>query len=293
MSTALVEKTHRENVFRRSRLAVVCESGECQKGRDLWRRILKRTVPLRFHGSNYCFPDCFERELRRCLQRLSLPSSAPRMAPRRLPIGLLMLSRGVVSSEQLHQALQRQKQAGVRRIGEWLSEMSFAREPDVAAALAMQWSCPLIRKLPPVTDKCGLPTYLSCAFRMVPFHFSSATRSLHIAFADEIAYHVLVAIERMLELKTEASLTTRLELDAALARMEESKRPAEKVFEDVRGLEEIVRVVSGYAGGLRASEVRVVTCGDFFWVRMLGSAVSTDLIFSRKKLCVDWNSEAV
>lgn len=203
-----------------------------------------------------------------------------------------MLARGNLTNNQLQQALDQQKQAGHGRIGEWLSEMGFARECDITAALAMQWSCPVVRKLPSVVNDYGLPVHLSRTFRMVPLHLSQTTLTLHIAFADRIAYPALVVIEQMLQVKTEPCLTTERELSAALALMEEGRPPMEKYFEDVRGPEEIVRIISGYTEKLRASEVRLSACNDFFWCRIFGAKPPTDLIFPRDGVFRD-QSEAV
>ncbi|HKW16353.1 MAG TPA: hypothetical protein VJO35_02470 [Terriglobales bacterium] len=261
-----------------------CASEECTRAYNLWRRIVDRTPDLLFRGARLCFPDCFERELLRHLELLSssTATSAVLRPSRRIPVGLLMLSRGTITNEQLRRALDEQRQTGTGRIGEWLNRLGFVRERDITAALAMQWSCPQIRKLPPMTHKFGVPVYLLQKFRMAPVYFSRARATLYIAFANEIAYSVLVSIEQMLQVKTQVCLTTEPELEAALACAEEMKLPGEKLFENSRGLGEMVRVISGYAEKFRGSEVRLTVCGDYFWARILAAADAVDLIFSRK-----------
>lgn len=203
-----------------------------------------------------------------------------------------MLSRGALTNDQLWRALSEQKQAGFGRIGEWLARFGFAREADITAALALQWSCPLLRKLPLVTDSCGIPFYLLRGLRMLPIHFSWATSTVHVAFA-EIDYPALISLEQMLDVKTEACLTTQRELDFALDGLRESRQQREKVFRNLRGPEEIVAIVSSYAGKLHASEVRMVVCGGQYWIRILGGAAPFDLIFSASKTGADEIAEAV
>ncbi len=51
---------------------------------------------------------------------------------------------------------------------------------------------------------------------MLPVKFVPATRVFHIAFAGDIEYIVLLAIEGMLNCKTEAWLTTSAIFDSTL-----------------------------------------------------------------------------
>jgi Type II secretion system (T2SS), protein E, N-terminal domain len=285
MAAASVIQVHDGGRFR-WRFAQPCAGRQCSRSRKFWRRILYDTPTIQFQGSAFCFPGCFERELLRRLERTSrtLPTT---LRPRRIPIGLLMLSRGNLTNDQLQRALAEQKQAGAGRIGEWFRRLGLAEELDVAAALAMQWSCPLVRKLPLESAPCGVPVHLLRTFRMAPVQFSRASGKLHLAFAGEIAYPALVAVEQMLEIKTEACFTTQPELNSALDRLEESRPPEEKVFENFCGPEELVRIVSGYVDRLHALEVRTVGCGNYFWVRILGHSYPVDLIFRRRNNRLD------
>ena len=204
-----------------------------------------------------------------------------------------MLSRGALTNDQLWRALNEQKQTSSGRIGEWIARLGFAQEADITAALALQWSCPLLRKIPSLTDSCGIPIDLLRAFRMVPFHFSRATNTVHVAFADEIDYPALISIEQMLDVKTEACLTTQRELNSALEGLKESREQKEKLFRNLRGPEEIVAIVSSYAGKLHALEIRTVVCGSQYWIRIFGDAAPFDLIFTTSKAGSDEIAEAV
>src|SRR5205823_131696 len=125
-----------------------CNSVECSRTRRAWHRISDGAGSVHLHGVRYCFPRCFEEELQRRFEQVRvLPSSIPRSS-HRLPLGLLMLSRGDLSDLQLRAALSAQQQNGTGRIGEWIQKLGYAREPQVTAALAVQWSCPILRTLP-------------------------------------------------------------------------------------------------------------------------------------------------
>ncbi len=256
-----------------------CASFECSYAATLWRRISSRPALLRIHGGAFCFPDCFERELIRRLKQVAFGSLCKTESSRRVPLGLLMLSRGQLTSKQLRQALELQKSIGTYRIGECLQQLGFARDQDIAAALAMQWSCPLIKAVPAAVSDCAVPFYLLQKFQMVPVHFSGVRRVLHIAFAEKIEYEALFSIEQILGCKTEACLTTPNELAAALERYEEPRRRGEKLFESTSDIEETSRIISSHVSTMCAGEIRVTSCGDLFWARILGRESFEDLLF--------------
>jgi hypothetical protein len=192
-----------------------------------------------------------------------------------------MLSRGELTSAQLQQALEVQKKTGTGRIGEWLQQLGYASDVIVAAALASQWSCPVIKTIPTGVGSCTIPFALLKAFGMAPVHFSSDRRMLHMAFADKIEHRALFAIEQMMKCKTDACLTTGAEIEAALVRMEQQNAGREKLFEAVSDPEERTRIISSYISTLNATEVRVAFCGELLWARLTGDQWCENLVFSR------------
>jgi hypothetical protein len=115
---------------------------------------------------------------------------------------------------------------------------------------------------------------------MVPVHFSNDRRMLHMAFADKIEYRALLAIEQIMDYKTEACLTTRGEIEVALVRIEEHSSRAEKFFEGTSP-EETTRIICSYISTLNATEVRLASCGELLWARITGDECCEDLLFSR------------
>jgi len=256
-----------------------CNGEWCAAPRRAWQRISNGAGSVCVHGLRYCFPHCFERELTRRLNRLR-PTRAVRPRPaHRVPLGLLMLSRGELTDSQLRQTLQEQQRHKERRIGECMQQLGYVREPQVTAALALQWCCPVLKTLPQQAVDCGVPLGLLRRFQMLPVHFSAATRALHIAFADDIEYPALVAIEEMVGCKTQACLTTSSGLQAAFERMEQQSVPLEKQFTGIRAPEEMTRITSSYAARLFADDVRAVACGDLAWVRIEGARDPMNLLF--------------
>jgi hypothetical protein len=255
-----------------------CASRTCACKTRAWNELFDRRKRIRLQGAEFCFPQCFEREMRRVLEGPLAPQFRS-SSSRRIPLGLLMLSQGKLTPEQLQSAVSAQKNAGSGFIGEWLRALGFAEEPDIAAALALQWSCPVMRRLPRQLPGKMLPLHLLRSKQIVPVYFSSPNRILHVAFAGEVDYTVLVSIEHMLECKTAPCLITPRELDSALDWLTESEAAREKIFENCRDAEEIAHITSSYAGHLSATEVRCSNCGEISWTRCLHTNGPTDLLF--------------
>jgi hypothetical protein len=181
----------------------------------------------------------------------------------------------------LQKALDAQRVAPGLRIGEMFRRMQFAREADVTAGLAVQWSCPVMRMLPSPPTECAIPMEILRRFTMVPAYYSRTKSMLHLAFVDAIDYRAVIAAERMLNCKAEVCLTTRSALEDALEQLEERKLPNEKMFANLPQVEDVIRIVLNYVQQLRAHEVRAVNCGNLFWAKILGHASAVDLLFSR------------
>ena len=116
--------------------------------------------------------------------------------------------------EQLRAALRAQRSAGRGRIGEWLRTLGFVSEQQVTAALARQWSCPVLRtnSFSPGNSTLSahrapqIPVTLLESFVMIPVEYVETTATLHIAFGEGIDYSVLYAIEQMLGCRTESCM---------------------------------------------------------------------------------------
>jgi hypothetical protein len=219
-------------------------------------------------GLRYCFPECFERRLHQRFLEMQASEIARPRPPHRVLLGLLMLSRGDLNNTQLRQALEAQRQNGNGRIGEWIQTLGYARELQVTGALALQWSCPVIKGFPKHCQDYILPLALLRRFRMVPIKFAPATRVFHIAFAGDIDYQALRAIEQILDCKTEVCLTSSAAFESSSQAFEQPSRCNDKTIEGARPPEEMTRIALSYATKLKAEEVRTVACDEYVWLRI-------------------------
>jgi hypothetical protein len=214
---------------------------------------------------------CLELALAETLERIRIVVGPAVSAPHRIPLGLLLLSRQQLTAEQLRTALEAQRAAGHGRIGEWLQRLGFATEDQITAALARQWSCPVLRMSTPSPASNlmpAIPSLLLRSFSMIPVNFVAATSTLHIAFGEGIDYGVLYAIEQMLACRTEPCLVSPSLMRKNLLTLSPHRGKSEVVFERVADAAEFVRIVGSYACKMDASEIRVVPCGVYIWVRL-------------------------
>jgi hypothetical protein len=258
-----------------------CAESGCNLMRRMRRRIGWCHGRVRLRGSSYCAPECFENAARKCFSDACVSLVAAVPVQHRVPLGLLMLSRGQLTNGQLRAALAAQRGSGHRRIGEWLEELGFATEQQVTTALGLQWSCPVLAWRAPHDYACGrmLPYRLLERFRMLPVQFVAATRIFYVAFCDGIDYTALYAIEQMLDCRTEACLITRSSMDRELDRMGHEARAGDILFESWRDPAAMAHITCGYALKLGAEQVRIVACGEYIWVRLEAKRESVTLLF--------------
>ena len=120
----------------------VCGNRECRTG---WLRLFRRRSLPRFEEQWACCAACMEQILADTI-RAQIESWEPLPAERalRMPLGLILLSRGWITHRELQEALAAQRRAGSGSIGEWLSRLHGVSEETIAKALGIQWSCAVL-----------------------------------------------------------------------------------------------------------------------------------------------------
>lgn len=254
----------------RRKVATHCGAGNCSRSGSLWSRLRRRKASIRIDGAQYCVPECLDLALREAL-RSGEAAAQPKTARHRIPLGLLLLSRRQLNAAQLRTALAAQQSAGRGRIGEWLLKMGLVSEQQITAALACQWSCPILRttasSLNPVLLP-QIPILLLDLFHMIPVSFVAATATLHVAFADGVDYSVLYAIEHMLDCRTQPCVALPSVVRESLSALGERKSATEFVFDRVSGISELVGIISNYAVRVSAREIRIACCRPYSWARL-------------------------
>ena len=152
-----------------------------------------------------------------------------------------------------------------------MQELGFATEGQITAALARQWSCPVLRT---GTMAMGagrfpaIPALLLQSFQMMPVELVEASRTLLVAFSEGIDYTMLYAIERMLGFRTEACLVSPSSMQKSLQALTQHRESTDIVFERLEDAGECAHIISNYSAKVEAREIRLARCGEHLWVRL-------------------------
>jgi hypothetical protein len=250
----------------RAGLFETCANPGCRSG---WLHLLRsRSAPVFEEGWN-CSPECTAARVAIAVRReLSGRSVAPENHRHRIPLGLVMLEQGWITSGQLRQALGAQKAAGTGRLGHWLVRQQGVQEQLVTRALGLQWSCPVLPF--ELHDSSALtslvPRLFVDAFGAVPLRVA-AGKLLYLGFEDRLDPVLALAIERITGLRVESGLVQESLFRQAHARMLSEKFPPAELIEP-GGEPALVHALSKAIERVRPANARLVRAHDCLWLRM-------------------------
>lgn len=257
-----------------------CANFGCRRRHRIWRNLWQRHWGVYIYDDWYCSPQCLEQSLqeRFAARNGALLSAAP--ARHRIPLGLMLLSRGQLDNRQLRAALEAQRVHG-GRLGDWLEKLGYATEQQVTAALGLQWACPVLPMLSAAQLQYArmVPSPLLRYFRMWPVRFVEQTRMLYIAFSEKVDYCALHAVGHILDCGTDPCLTTSGAMQTVLDRLDREKFKNEFLFELENDPAEMAHIATGYILKLGARSLRTVFCGEYVWLRLQTERDHTDLLF--------------
>ncbi len=256
-----------------SALLPQCGNARCRSGwMKLWR---SRQSPV-LEGKWACSQACMQEMVLAAILREAGEPGSQGMHQHRVPLGLVMLSRGVITQEQLRCALDAQRKAGTGRLGEWLIRQKAADEEQVTRALSAQWNCPVLLGAPhdPVAMAAAFPRLFVDSFGAVPLRVAGR-QLLYVAFEDRIDRCLVLAVERMLGLKVEAGLLNGSEFRHLQRQMLRAVSPIIRLLEaaNMRGL---VHAFAAMLEERKAVRSQIVRIHDYFWLRIWrGAAVDS------------------
>ncbi len=264
-----------------SSLLAPCADPGCATRQPNW-------TPLRGSGRRvmlerrwYCAGECLEGALAKLLRTLKTSLPAHEAARHRMPLGLLLVSRGDLDFDQLRRALHAQNQAARGRLGDWLQELGFVTEDKILAALSIQWACPMLKMTSGshVSYAGLIPHTLQEAYSVLPLHLAVQSRLLYVGFADRIAHRLLYAVDRMLSCRTIPCLLSRSAFKEAIQKLPARQGARETSFESVTEPAEMARIITGYARRCSSDELRVNSSGEYIWARLLRRHGEFNLLF--------------
>jgi hypothetical protein len=250
----------------RLRIFETCANPACGSGwLHLWR---SRTAPV-FEGGWNCSPACTKVRVEAAVEReLDARGSAQESHRHRIPLGLVMLEQGWITSGQLRQALNAQKVAGAGRLGHWLVRQQGVSEQLVTRALGLQWTCPVMPMEYHDAESLTvlLPRLFVDAFGALPLRVA-AGKVLYLGFEDRLDPVMALAIQRMTGLRVESGLVQGSLFRIAHAHMLSAKFPPVELIE--AGSEQaLVHTLGKAIEKARPVESRLVRVHDCLWLRM-------------------------
>jgi len=262
------------------KLSPKCANRSCD--RKTWLQAFgPRNPGLNVEGDWYCCAECFERTVRERIADLMNSQVAPaKPHTSRVPLGLLLLQRGILSAEQLKIALNLHR-ATESNFGEVVQQLGFATQEQVTAAVASQWACPVF----PLGDRrldvqVRVPRRFMELYRMLPVHYSESERRLLIGFVSSVQHQILYTIGHITSCTPIPCFITAREYElhlhppSALLVGED-----ELVFEQIVDAVELARITTSYVVQLVADRIRLGICREYLWIRIWGKGREMDLLF--------------
>lgn len=261
-------------------LLVRCGSPHCDLRVKVQPALLTRFRGIQFQRRWYHEAACLKEDLTSRLRSLLSVAATPRA--HRIPIGLLLIKRGVITPRQLRAALQLQHQAGSGNIGYWLMQVADLDEEQICAALSQQCGCPVfpleIHATPSFTG--NTPPYLLFeAAKAIPAFATPDGREWHIAFAERIDHTLLYAWEQILQCKTYACVARASTINEALELSQKRITRKEICFDSVRDPVEMAATICSYAAQMDARHIKVERAVGYVWAVLFQRNARRDLLF--------------
>jgi hypothetical protein len=256
-----------------------CSNPSCPQ-KPLARAMARRNTGIAVAEKWICGPDCFEEVARDRLSAIMSSRHAQESAPKlRMPLGLVMVSRGDLTAEQLRSVLDEQQRTG-ENVGNIAQQLGFATQDQITAAVAAQWSCGVFplrdRALSPAVH---VPRRLLETYKMLPVHYVETGRSLMVGFVTRVQYHILRTIEHITSCVATPCFITAREYNQYLHSAAFGERENEIVFDRVSGTGEMAKLARNYVNQISAHKARFGICRDYLWMRIWGNQNEMDLLF--------------
>jgi hypothetical protein len=260
----------------------VCALRTC-RNTMLISNVPQRRIGIQVGQLWYCSVDCFADAAHLRLTELSDERIVEMPHRPRQPIGLVMLSKGFLSGEQLRFATAQSRRNG-EPLENALLRLGLANERQLAAARAAQWGCPLLKQERPGQPvEADVPATLLRAATAVPLHYSAAGGRLLLGFVYRVEHTLLHAVEQVVGCRTEPCFITPTEFEARMEQRTTAADCEERVFDEPGTPAQMANVLGGLAVEVGAREVSFVNCRDYVWTRITGKRRRVDVLFRSRR----------
>lgn len=260
----------------------VCGNSQCRTG---WLQLFRRRSAPRFEGKWACSARCMEQIVTESV-RYQIESWQPTAQERalRMPLGLILLSRGWITRQELQEALAAQRNARHGRIGEWLRRLHGIGEETIIKALGIQWNCAVLPSGTPALEfapSC-VPAFLRRRYRLALVR-QGPDASLYLAGRDRAEHAAARVLEYMLGERVQAAFLE----DSAWG--PETMDTVDAAELHLPGRDGVVACIAEQLEQFQPADARLARIHDHLWLRiwLAGRARSLsgtrDLIFSLRQ----------
>jgi hypothetical protein len=249
------------------------------------RHFTTQKAGIWMQGSWYCSSPCFILAAERKLSELLTSGLEPANHATRMPLGLILISRGLLTGAQLREVIDETKEDG-GEVGELLVRQGLVSEKEVTAVRATQWGCPVFAvSKHAIQIGIQIPSTLVQLYSATPLHYVAATKHLLVGFVHGIEYGLLYAIEQMTGCKTQPCFVTPSDFQAQMRQGEQVQElcrdalPHEVTFEGLQSAAQMARTLCDYGVDFEADEAIIGRCGEYLWARLKYGPKEVDLLF--------------
>ena len=249
------------------------------------RQFSARKAGIKMRDAWYCSSGCFTAAAVLELSGLLRAGVEHGAHVSRMPLGLILMSQGLLTSAQLREVTDEQKHFG-GEIGELLVQRGAVNERQVTAVRATQWGCPVFAMPKHLArTMIHIPSTLMNLYSAVPLLHVAATKLLLVGFVHGIDYGLLYAIEQLTGCKTQPCFVTPSDFQVQMQRQVEGEAkggdttPDETKFEARHTAAEMAGILCSYGVDLEADEVILGKCKGYLWARLICGARAVDLLF--------------
>lgn len=245
------------------------------------RNLSARKAGIRMHDAWYCSSPCFTSAVEKEIAILLSGRKRHSDNLLRLPLGMILISRGLLNTEQWREVSALQKDTGAE-IGELLVRHCGLTEEQITAARAAQWNCPVFsapRNVVPTDVQ--IPSALIAHYSAIPLHYVPATKLVLVGFVERIEYGLLYAIEKIAGCKTRACFVSPSDFKLQMEQREQAEGPLGKqvVCDDILTAAEMAQTLCRYGVDMEADEAVIGRCKEHIWARLKCGGSDVDLLF--------------
>jgi len=227
----------------------------------------------------YCCIDCFVIAACVPLERLCRQKVVEIPRHPRLSLGLYLLSKGHLTSEEIRVATAESHFLD-EDIEETLVKLGMVTEKQLAAARSAQWGYPVLApEYVGQMVEIDISKVILNACKAVPLHYSAVAKRLLLGFSGRVEHSLIELIEEVIHCRVEPCFITPTDFEEQMERLSTPPDYEEVRVDDPGSPEKMARTVGRCAVQVAAREASFSQWRNFVLVRVFGKRGKTDVVF--------------